>query len=391
MIWGPILAALRAAVVPTGARMTATAAAGEFGVRQAFASKAMGQFLSTESRYMQRAGPTPLLPAERAHLQALRNQVHASNQAAMSANKYATEMKGIADQVDRATENEEKLRRNMVLTAAATPLFTRFLENFPALISTKFVKALKFGIDMLAEAAAPVEALVRIHNPARAQLFLVAINNAYGVIGRMLTPIMDAFTRSARKLGDLLAGMEPVVAPLIRAIANLIDTVGTHYLEMLKEHGGALQFMADVLTTVTQNATAAAHGILILADALYKLARVTGSPLLLASGFGSPMSRFDPNRTAWGAAGQQARFVGAKAVSDEAIKAAMMQGVVQKTPELTELEGIHTVLNNLYDWFTKNPIKGTLGEKFMEGWEAGAPGFLLGQMFRRFMTGRRGL
>lgn len=391
MIWGPILAALRGAVVTmTPARGAAMSAAKEFGVRQTFASRAMGQFQSTEAAIMRRAGPTPLLPHEKAQIQALREQAHFSNLAAMKAHRHAEELKKVADQVDTATENEERLRRNMVLTAAATPLVTRFLKFLPEFLSTKFVGGLKTAIDILHSAAAPVEALVRIHNPAKAQLFMVAINNAYGVIGRMLTPIMDAFTRSARKLGDLLAGMEPVVAPLIRAIANLIDTVGTRWMDMVKEHGGGLQFMVDVLVTVAQNAMAAAHGVLILADALYKL--IQSTPIGRLTGFGGAMSRFDPNRTAFGAAGQQARFVGAKAVSDEAIKAAMMQGVVQKSPELTELESIHQTIRNILQ-IAMNPQRGVQNVGAQGAW-AMAKGdipSLNPWSLLRLITGRRGM
>src|SRR3954469_21545685 len=78
----------------------------------------------------------------------------------------------------------------------------------------------------LRAAADPFVHLVQGANPAVAKQWELAIRDAYGVLGRLYIPVVQASTGVARRFGDTLAGLEPVFRPAIRSIAYLASTVG---------------------------------------------------------------------------------------------------------------------------------------------------------------------
>src|SRR5690348_17188359 len=75
----------------------------------------------------------------------------------------------------------------------AARLASNRMSNLAGQITGNFVKAFATFASVVKDAAAPIEALVRIHNPAVADTFMRAIQDAFGVVGRELVPVMNAF------------------------------------------------------------------------------------------------------------------------------------------------------------------------------------------------------
>ena len=215
--------------------------------------------------------------------------------------------------------------------------------------SHKLTSMMTAFIDLVQAAAGPVQRLVAIHNPARAEAFTRAMTDAYGVIGRLLTPVMDAFTRTARKVGDVMARMEPIFKPLMEAVSQIIDTIADDFVAGMEKNAPGFQNLADVLTKVAQVVNLAAQGL----SKLLNVARDFVGGIARILGFGG--TAFDPKASAVGAGHRQARFVGPKQISDDAIKSSLMQGigVQKKTPEQA-LNDIAGFTGKLWDWYEKN-------------------------------------
>src|SRR5262245_57781531 len=167
---------------------------------------------------------------------------------------------------------------------------------------------------MVDSAARPIASLVRVHNPAVARQFTIAMEDAYGVIGRMLVPAMNAFTGVARKVGDLMAGLEPVFRPAIAALSGLIAVVGDELVKTVKENAPAMEMFATAIGRVAQAATAAARVIGTLARVVNAIG---GSRIARFLGFTG--GSFDEKATSVGAAARTARFVAPKEIADDAI------------------------------------------------------------------------
>lgn len=379
-----LAAALRMA---TGARMAGVGGASAFGFgtagRAATAATRAGEaatrYSNLEKQLNKARGKTPLLPDERKQLEA--------------AKKYATWTGRVAENMEKAAHQEQQMVRALTYTTIAGTQVHRMFTGLASTISGHFVKSLTLAVDVLAAAAAPVEALVRLHNPARADLFVKRLADAQAVIGRMLVPVLDAFTRAAMKVGNTMAGLEPVFAPLMSSVSNFIDMLATKWTDYMRKHGGLMENFIDVAAKVVDATTAVVGGLFDLLDVLLKVQRVLpGGSMLGVIGWNRGASRFDPARTAFGASANQARFVSAKTAADEAIKSAMMQGLTpKKSPELEKLSSIDETLNRLYDWFTKTkPQMETAGGA--AGNEVGLSaifGSPLG-IAARLLTGRRG-
>ena len=212
--------------------------------------------------------------------------------------------------------------------------------------------SLTMWVGMMKSAAGPVAELVAIHNPARVEAFTRALNDAYGVVGRLLTPVLDAFTRSARKLGDFMAGLEGTVAPAMNAVGALVEHVTNRFIETYRKNAPVFEAMADVLVKFANAAMKVAD---VVFSAIGKILQVGNAVARL---FGFDGGSFDSKASAVGAARRDARFVGSKAISDDAIKSSLMQGIGRehKSPEQS-LNSIATATGNVAEWFRVNGQK----------------------------------
>lgn len=210
-------------------------------------------------------------------------------------------------------------------------------------LTGELVKGLTMAVDVIGQAAAPIEHLVRVANPAIADRFGIVMRDAYGVIGRMLLPVMESFIGVAQKVGAVMAGLEPVFNPAIDAIAKLVEVIGEEFTKTLKQDAPIFEMLADALKTVAQRASVVVQLVGMLARAFNDVAGTKIARLLGFSG-----ASFDPNASAVGAAARHAQFVQPKAIADEAIKNSLMQGLGQNRAKT--LDDIDGRLKDILDW-----------------------------------------
>jgi hypothetical protein len=221
-------------------------------------------------------------------------------------------------------------------------------ERSGSQFSSKLVGYLNAANEAVASMAAPVRNLVALANPAKARMFDIAAMDASAVVGRELIPVLDAFTRTARKVGDTVAGFEPVVEPAMKAVADLVDDIGTGMREAAIECEPEIRLLTEAIVTMAKEAGWAARHLGTFASLNFGLVNAIDK----ATGGAPPGRRFDPRATSRGAAAQEARFVGAKELADEAIKNAMTlagTGQQRKTQEQT-LQDINKQLADFFGW-----------------------------------------
>jgi hypothetical protein len=208
--------------------------------------------------------------------------------------------------------------------------------------TSTMAEALTIWVGVVKAAAGPVAELAAVHNPARVEAFTRALNDAYGVVGRLLTPVMDAFTRSARKVGDLMARMEPVIEPAMNAIAGLVENIFDQFVQTYEKNAPIF----DMLATVIKNVAEAVSSAVTLIGKAIRLVLAPMQMLAAALGFGKTEN---PDASAVGAARRDARFVGPKQISDDAIKSSLMQGIGrEKPPTEKHLENINKNIENIW-------------------------------------------
>jgi hypothetical protein len=222
------------------------------------------------------------------------------------------------------------------------------VSGLAGMITGQMVKAMTGLLGIVKSAADPIEHLVRLFNPAKADVFVRAMTDAFAVVGRMLTPVLDAFTGVARKVGDLMAGMEPVLAPAMAAIAELVKVIGDEVVKTIRDNMPFFEMLAAVITKVAQ---AAATAVQILGEAIRAFNRMFGGRIARMLGFDG--SSFDPKASSVGAAARQARFQAPKELSNDAIKNALQigkEGVKAKKPE----ERSADALEKIQGWLERN-------------------------------------
>ena len=259
-------------------------------------------------------------------------EVGGATQAAASLGKFGKEVDAVGQIAQRSAPS------------------VHMLANLAGKAVSYLTETMTLWIGTLKAAAGPVEQLVAIHNPARAEAFTRALNDAYGVIGRMLTPVLDAFTRSARKLGDFFAGLGGTAAPAMEAVAALVEHLVDKFVSTYQKNAPVFEAMIDV---VVKFATAAMKVADVVFSAIGKVLQVANAVARL---FGYGGESFDPKASAVGAAHRQARFVGPKQISDDAIKSSLMQGIggEKKRDPVTALNDIANFTKFLKEWYERN-------------------------------------
>ena len=248
---------------------------------------------------------------------------------------------------------------------------THWTAQLASKITGQLAKALTMWIGFLDAVAKPIADLVQIANPAIMEAFTRAVNDAFGVVGRSLIPVLNAFTQVARKVGDLMAGLEPVFEPAITAIAELVRTIGDEFVKTAKENAPVFEMMAAMLKSAAQAATAMTK---VLGELWRAFNRLVGSRIARLLGFSG--DSFDPNRSAVGSAARNARFVEPKAIADEAIRSSLMMGVGQKKDPEQALRDMDDTITKILDFmrdrwgqakgFAEGATTGALGSETVD-------------------------
>ncbi len=221
------------------------------------------------------------------------------------------------------------------------------IHSLPELTQT-FVGTLTTFVRGIDDAAKPIQSLVRLANPAQAEAFDRAIKDAYAVIGRSLIPIMEAFTRSARKIGDAMAGLEPIMEPAMKKLAEFVDELSTGIAKAIADSPETFKLLSSAI----QMAVEQTKVWIPLLEQQAQIMNMMMAPenLILGSGKGPG---FDKNASSAGAAARQAQFVQPKQIADDMIKNALNMGVGAKKTDNQALNSIDDTLKKIRDGFEK--------------------------------------
>lgn len=275
-----------------------------------------------------------------------------SSLAKQGANALLDLPKSIARDTPAATRQTKALTNSFEQfrnTARKVAVDTFIAKNALAGLSGKATAALTAPLDMMAQAAAPLLGLVSRANPASAERFTRALEDGYGVIGRMLTPALDAATRLTRRLGDAYAKMEPVLKPTINAVTKLAEGLGNRLLTEVEKSGPLIAGVATSFELLVSALMPVKPAIDILIEA-FRLS--TG----ILQGIGRLSGRkANPDGSGVGAAVRNVSIgTSAESISRDAQAKALQQalGTGEKVdPQVSLLESI-------YQWIsTKIPNK----------------------------------
>lgn len=269
-----------------------------------------------------------------------------SSLAKQGANALLDLPKSIARDTPAATRQTKELTNSFDQfrrTARRVALDTFIAKNALGALSSKATAALTAPLDLMAHAAAPLLALVSRANPASAERFTRALEDGYGVIGRMLTPALDAATRLTRRLGDAYAKMEPVLKPTINAVTKLAEGIGNRLLTNLEKSAPLIDVVA---TSFELLAASMAPTIKALELAAYIFEYTMMRPLRNL-GFGR---KVDPKASGVGAAVRNVSIgTSAESISRDAQARAFQQalGTGEKVdPQVSLLQEIKQFLAN---------------------------------------------
>ena len=87
--------------------------------------------------------------------------------------------------------------------------------------------------------------LVGLFNPGVVAQFQLALNDTMAVIGSSLVPVMQGMTQYVRLFGDALAGLLPVIRPLMDSIGGYIARGAQGFLPLLQAAAPFIELFAD--------------------------------------------------------------------------------------------------------------------------------------------------
>lgn len=125
-------------------------------------------------------------------------------------------------------------------------------------------------------------------SPGRVEMMTRAIEDFHAAIGMVLTPVVETGTKVFRKLGDVIATLEPIWTPmwekLSSALGNLFDSFAELYTEMVKlgNESGVLQSTLNIIVSIVRAITDMAKGLRSLLGGDANKSSITGNARGLA-------------------------------------------------------------------------------------------------------------
>ncbi len=155
--------------------------------------------------------------------------------------------------------------------------------------------ALTAPIDAIKSMVDSIVGFVSLANPGVVQQFTYAMNDLMGVVGGMLTPVMQGLTVVTRTFGDTFAKLTPVLQPLFDAYAQYLADYAVIIGTVIEAMAPFIQLLADGMIPILK---VVSEGIARLAGFMIELFNTISELLGLDS-------RFDPSKTGKGAAVRQ--------------------------------------------------------------------------------------
>lgn len=283
-----------------------------------------------------------------------------------------------AKRLEAAAAATGRFNQQVQFTESRVNAATGAVAGLAGALGGKLATGLTTAMSAITAMAEPIEGLVRLANPARVNMFVIAAEDAQAVIGRQLVPVLDALTESARKVGDYYAGLEPIIGPVLTKVGELVERFFTRLVEVGQKNAPVLEMMADLLIKVGD---AALQGVDLLFTAIDKVFSKLPRWVARQLGYDTDSTRADFSRSSRGAAVRQVSFAGPKQLADTAIKNALMMGVNKpvRPPERT-LESMDEKLGELVRQ-GRDRVRNTDGREVRGGMPDVAG------MLRRAMTG----
>ncbi len=247
--------------------------------------------------------------------------------------------------------------------------FASYIGHLPG----KFVASMTLAVDALAHVAQPFVNLVARNNPAVARQWELALNDAYGVLGRMLIPVVISFTRQVLNLGNIIAGLEPVFQPAIKSMATMVDVTGNALAAVIKDNTYLFTNLAAALKVTADSVSAS----ILVFKTFYQLAGFQYLKMI------SGGSAFNKDATSMGAGIRSARQLsGGEDIQNEVIKNALMMGAAggetKEDKQNNILAELSRVIGALVKWLEDHDI--------LQGSKAGTAGKLgMGELFAESM------
>lgn len=175
----------------------------------------------------------------------------------------------------------------------------------------------------------PIASLTALSNPAAVQQLTLAFNDAMAVIGRGMLPIVQAFTKAIRLVGDNYARLEPVITSVSNAFARGMERVFDKLGKIWETNGPAAELMGSALELVIDGVTELALQFLNLTKWITKAWNA------IAKLFGFDGSTTKKGASSFGAAVRDVKFESsAEKISQDAQLKAFQQALnAGKKPE----------------------------------------------------------
>lgn len=268
----------------------------------------------------------------------------------------ADEAKAVA--AERARDKTSRLANSInqyEQTANNAIAQTFFLKGAISGLSSKLVGSLTTAASFVKTLADPVAQLVGLARPAAVQQFTLAFNDAMAVIGRGMLPILQAFTRAMRGVGNTYARLEPVINSVSQHVAAAIDKVFGELSKVWAESGPAIELLAEAFKVVVSGAVKVYLAFMRVGQIFLRvwnqIARVLGFR-------GDSLKQ---NASSFGASTRDVKYVSsAEDVSRDVTTRALAQILnAGKKPdtELDALKGIDGLIQQVLEFLRQFPTK----------------------------------
>lgn len=134
-------------------------------------------------------------------------------------------------------------------SAALAPI--RYLQEGMHTVATVFKEvttAIALPLKMFREMGSALAEFVELVNPVAVLQWNLALRDATGVIGNILTPVLEGVTIAMRAFGDVMAKLQPVLQPLFNQFGEMIAEYGQIFAEVILAAAPLIQLLSDEFT-----------------------------------------------------------------------------------------------------------------------------------------------
>jgi len=283
----------------------------------------------------------------------------ASLQKGMAVQQSATQsLAKSSEKAGQATKSFSDRLREFQNSALQAQAQAYLLKSYIEGLSGAMVGQVTAVASFLKSIVDPIASLTKLSNPAAVEQLTLAFNDALAVIGRGMLPIVQAFTRAIRVVGDNYARLEPLITSVSNAVARGMDRVFSKLAKIWEQNGPAAELMASALEMVIDGVTELALQFLNLTKWLTKAWNA------IAKLFGFTGSSTKPGASSFGAAVRDVRFESsAEKISQDATLKAFQQVLnagkptQEDVPNLLDKIGsiLETKLDEIKEFLSKFP------------------------------------